>query len=164
MSAVGYREAIGELEAFLEDYDWRYSGEAFVVQTHVARWLLADDGSAALSYLEKPENTKSLGLVAAALADLHHQAALPVLRTKHGALGNPIAKEAFHEAIHRLETQLGAPDIAHRMIWMFGVTSSTEQALGADSDNVFVQRAMAATGQGELGRVTEVDDSAAEDY
>ncbi len=150
-------------EEFLKDYEWRYPGDAFIVQVHYALWLQRKDGAGALAYLTDPKNTKSLGLVAAALADLHHVPALPALEAHRGRLKNPVALEVFDEALSRLRTQTRAPEPRDRMVWLFGRSTSTEEALGGDTDNVFLLRARARTRDAELGQVTETDDSAPED-
>lgn len=149
--------------AFLEDFEWRYPGDTFIVQVRYAQWLSRRDGAGALAYLTDPKNTKSLGLVAAALADLHHVAAVPALEALRARLENPVAREAVDEALWRLRTQAAAPAPRDRMIWLFGRSTSTEEALGGDSDNVFLLRARARTRDDELGRVTETDDSAPDD-
>lgn len=163
LAAVEHREALPELERFLGEFADTYAGAPFVLQVQYARWLLADDAAGALAYASDPEHKKSLSLAAAALADLHHVAAYEPLETRAASLEHPVAKEAFAEALARLHRQTAPPPVAGRMIWMFGRRSPTEQALGEDSDNVFVQRAIERTRNAELGVVTEADDSAPDD-
>jgi len=145
LAAVEYREALPDLERFLGEFGDTYSGAPFVLQVQYARWLLADDPAGALAYANDPEHTKSLSLAAAALADLHHVAAYEPLASRAASLEHPVAKEAFAEALARLHRQTAPPPVAGRMIWMFGRRSPTEQALGEDSDNIFVQRAIERT-------------------
>ena len=67
------------------------------------------------------------------------------------------------KAISRLENQKGIPVAKDRMIWMFGKKSDTELALGDETDNEFIIRAIKKAGDKELGMVYEVDDSSKED-
>jgi len=159
LANVGYAEAMPDIQAFLDNFEWRYQGAAFVLQARYALWLLGNDGAGALDYLRDPTHDKSLGLVAAALADLDHKPGRDALAERARTLTNPVAQEAFTEAIARLDSQRGPPFRDGRMIWMFGRRSPTEQALGEESDNVFVKRAMARTQNPELGVVYEADDS-----
>ncbi len=152
LASVGHAEALPDIDKFLEDFD-QYEGDAFIVQARYARWLLANDGAAAVAYLRDPEHGKSLGLVAAAIADLDYKPGRDALEERAFTLSNPVAQEAFAEALARLDKQFAPPFRDGRMIWMFGRRSPTEQALGEESDNVFVQRAMARTGDEELGMV-----------
>jgi hypothetical protein len=133
------------------------------MQCRYAQWMLAKDDAGALAYLRDPANTKNLGLAAAALADLDEKHARDALGARIETLEHPVAKEIFAEALTRLDAQLGPPAVAARMIWMFGRKSSTEQALGSESDSVFVERAIARTKNAELGVVYEADNSAPED-
>ncbi|MBA3501633.1 MAG: hypothetical protein M4D80_26785 [Myxococcota bacterium] len=110
-----------------------------------------------------PASTKNLGLAAAALADLDAKHARNAIGARAETLDNPVAKEVFAEALTRLDAQHGPPAAAARMIWLFGRKSSTEQALGNETDNVFVERAIARTKNTELGVVYEADDSAPKD-
>jgi hypothetical protein len=125
--------------------------------------VLDGDAAAARAFLADTSNTKGLALAAAAVADLDDKAAIEVLGVRASTLTNPVTREAFDEALHRLRTQTSAPEQQARMVHLFGVLSNTEQALGADTDDVFVQRARVRAANRELGQVTETDDSAQED-
>ncbi len=103
--------------------------------------------------------TRGLALVAAALADLDLKAALPVLKARQRELESPVTKEVFKEAIDRLQTQTAAPEIKNRMIWLFGMRTASEIARGSETDNAFIQRAIARTQDAALGEVYETDAS-----
>ncbi|HTR54979.1 MAG TPA: hypothetical protein VMJ10_30045 [Kofleriaceae bacterium] len=163
LSAVGFERALPELDAFLAEYGDNYGGDGFVMQVLYARWLLVGDAAAALAYVTDPAHKKGLAYAAAALADLHHVAAYEALAARAKTLDHPVAQEAFAEALARLARQTAPPRVDDRMIWLFGRKSPTEQALGEDSDNIFVQRAIARTNDSELGVVTEADESAPDD-
>lgn len=163
-SASASAEAGGEaMRAFLHRWQNIYRGERFVMEVQYALWMLDDDAAAARAFLADSSNTKGLALVAATLADLDDKAAIEVLHARALTLKNPVTREAFDEALHRLRTQTSRPQQQARMVHLFGVLSSTEQALGEDSDDVFVQRARARTANRELGQVIETDNSADED-
>jgi hypothetical protein len=84
-----------------------------------------------------------LGLAAAVIADLDYKAARDTLAGRATTTESSVAAETMSEALQRLDKQQGPPPPAGRMIWMFGRKSQTEQALGSESDNVFVHRARA---------------------
>jgi hypothetical protein len=160
LAAVDHVEALPALDTFLARYADDYAGDGFVMQVLYSKWLLSRDGAAPLAYVTSPANKKGLAYAAAALADLHHVVAYELLAARAKSLEHPVAQEAFAEAKARLSHQATPPPVTRRMIWMFGRKSPTEQALGEDSDNVFVQRAIARTKDEQLGVVTEADDSA----
>ena len=163
MSAVDHTAAIADIDAFATEKNELYPGDDFVMQCRYAQWLLAKDDAGAVAYVRDLANTKNLGLAAAALADLDAKHTRDALGARIETIEHPVAKEVFAEALTRLDAQLGPPAVTGRMIWMFGRKSSTEQALGSESDNVFVQRAVARTKNAELGVVYEADNSAPED-
>ena len=163
LAAVDHGDALPELDLFLAELGDTYRGEPFVMQVLYGKWLLERDPAAALAYVVDPAHTKGLGYAAAALADLHHVDAYEPLAARAGTLEHPVAQEAFAEALVRLSRQSAPPPPDGRMIWLFGRRSPTEQALGEDSDNVFVLRAIERTRHADLGVVTEADDSAPED-
>lgn len=144
LAAVDHVAALPALDAFLAQFEARHRGETFVMEVLYGKWLLARDGAAALAYLATPHADKGLAFAAAALADLHHVGAYEALAARAATLRNPVATEAFAEAMARLARQTAPPPVRGRMIWMFGRRSPTEQALGEDSDNIFAQRAATA--------------------
>jgi hypothetical protein len=133
------------------------------MQLRYALWMLSKDTASARAYIEDQEKTKNLGYAVAALADLDDKASRDAIATRAPWLRNAVAREVFAEGLQRLDTQTWPPPAPSRMIWMFGRKSSTERALGEDSDNVFVQRAMARKADPELGIVYEADNSAEDD-
>jgi hypothetical protein len=170
MSAVEYTGATAEIEAFANEKAEDYQGADFVMQCRYALWMLRKDSAAAAAYVADVGNVKGMGWAVAALADLDARDARGVVEARAATLEHPVAKEVFAEALQRMDAQAsrqaqvyGAPPVSGRMVWMFGRQSSTENALGKESDNVFVQRAIARTRNAELGVVYEADDSAPDD-
>lgn len=154
LSMLSYEGDIKEIQNILDDavsnqYD--INEREHILKMFYAFCILKNDKTRALDYLSNYKRTQNLSLVAAALADLDVKDALPFLTDRLHQLDCPITKEAFLEAIYRLETQTELPDTLNRMIWMFGKRSDTELALGEDSDNIFVLRAIEKTGDSELG-------------
>lgn len=148
------------LSAFLARWAETYDGHRFVMQTRYARWLLAGHGAEARAYLADPGRVRGLAFVAAAVADLDDKQAIPVLEARRPHLHNPVADEAFAEALARLGRQAGPPPASERMMWLFGVRSPMELALGDDSDDQLLARARARLGRPDLGYRTETDDTA----
>ncbi len=163
LSALGYDGETAFMEPFLESYEWRYEGEDFVMQTRYGKWMIEGDPGAPLSWLSDEARAKGASWVVCALADLGVSEAVPLLRARLESLKNPVTVEVFKEAITRLEAGTGTPPWSGRMVRLFGMMTPTERALGADGDNVFLSRAVAASGRPDLGVVIETDDSAAED-
>lgn len=166
MAAIDYADARDEMRVVLAEAERIYPGDDHVMQMRYALWMLDQDPRGALAYVTNTANKKNLGLAAAAIADLDYKAARDSLARRAKTLENPVAQETFAEVLQRLDKQQGPPPPTGRMIWMFGRKSSTEQALGSESDNVFVKRAIARPGartDPELGIVFEADDSAPDD-
>ena len=142
LAAIDYTKAQGDIEAFIGDD--RESDEEHVAQCRYAIAILARDATSALAHLRTADDShKNLGFDAAACADLDHKAARGKLTARVGRRGHAVAKAAFAEALQRLDKQKKPPAVGARMIWMFGRRSPAERALGAESDNVFRQRAAA---------------------
>ena len=145
LAALEHVEARGDVEAFIADD--RESDEEHVAQCRYASAMLARDAADVLAHLRTADDShKNLGFDAAACADLDCKEARAKLQARVGRRGHAVAKAAFREALERLEKQKKPPALAARMIWMFGRVSPVERALGAESDNVFRQRAAAARG------------------
>jgi len=151
------------VRVYLARWQSVYPGERFVMEALYALWLLEGDAAAARAFLEDTANPKGHAYAAAALADLHDVGALPVIEARLAQVQNPVTVEAFTEALARLRMQRAAPALPDRMIFLFGSTTRTEQALGADSDDVFLVRARAKLRDPTMGQVTEVDDAAEDD-
>ncbi|MDF2456847.1 MAG: hypothetical protein K0R51_2840 [Cytophagaceae bacterium] len=153
LSILDYAGAIDEILFFLDD---AVSNEHYIIQNEeilemlYAYCLLKKDKVRALEYMANDKRTKNLSLIAAALADLDVKEALPLLYDRLLQLDNPFTKEAFLEAIHRLETQQEVPAAKDRMVWLFGKRCSTARNLGYKSDNEFVLRAIEKTGNPEI--------------
>ncbi|MDR7212078.1 hypothetical protein [Flavobacterium piscis] len=153
LSILGYQGEIKEIQDTLDD---AVSNEHYILEREdilemfYAFCILKNDKTRALDYLSNHKRTKNLSLVAAALADLDAKEGLPVLKERLLQLSSPFTKEAFLEAIHRLETQKEAPAPKDRMIWMFGKRSTTEIELGHEPDNAFVLRAIKKNGSEEF--------------
>lgn len=145
LSILDYDQDIKEIKDTLDD---AVSNEYYILEREdilekfYAFCMLKRDKARALEYLSNEKLTKNLSLVAAALADLNAKEGLPVLKKRLLQLTSPFTKEAFLEAIHRLEIQIAPPAPLDRMIWMFGNRSATEIDLGHETDNLFVLRAI----------------------
>ncbi|MBP9205295.1 MAG: hypothetical protein KBG28_15095 [Kofleriaceae bacterium] len=159
LAATGRADGDAAMQAFLERWADTYAGHRFVMEVRYAAWLRAGDGAGARAFLADPANTRGLAFVAAAVADLDDKASAAVLQARRPTLRNPVAEEAFDEALTRLRDQAGPPPQEARMIWMFGVRSPTEVALGHESDDQLLARARARLGRPGLGRVYETDDT-----
>ncbi len=188
LSFLNYKGETKAFDEFLAYFESSYCGEKFVMEVRYADWTIRKDKLEPVEYLKNPVNAakkylekngikvddayiaqygnqykRNLGLVAAALADLDAKDSLPILKEMLVLIKNSVTKEAFLEAIDRLETQKEAPASKDRMILMFGKINSTELALGEETDNEFVIRAKKKTGDKTLGIVYEVDDSSKDD-
>jgi hypothetical protein len=158
LSILGYEGAVNEILNYLDEAvsnEYSIDQNQEVLEMFYGYCLIKKDKTRALNYLNNPKRTKNLSLVAAALADLDAKEGLPILKDRLTQLDNPFAKEAFLEAIHRLETQKHAPAPSERMIWMFGKRSRTEMDLGEESDNEFVLRVLKQTGTTEIDEYYE---------
>jgi len=143
LSLLDFDGEIDEIEIILDkavSNEYNIDQNRDVLEMLYAYCILKKDKTRALDYLANNNRTRNLALVAAALADLDAKEALPILNLRLSNL-NPVTKEAFLEAIIRLEIQNGAPITADRMIWMFGKKTAVEMSLGTESDNEFVERA-----------------------
>jgi hypothetical protein len=153
LSVLGYDGDIQEMKDILDDAvsnEFSIDENTVKLEMFYAYCILKKDSIRAIDYLSNLKRTKNLALVAATLADLDVKEALPILKDRFKTLTNHVEEEAFLEAIHRLEVQTSIPSPNDRMIWMFGKCSSTEMALGEDSDNVFVLRAIEKYGDPDL--------------
>lgn len=112
--------------------------------------ILKNDKTRAIEYISNYKRTKTYHLLPLLLQILMQK---KQYRLNH--IESPFKKEAFLEAIHRLETQKEDPAPANRMIWMFGKRCSTEMALGHESDNEFVLRVIKKTGNLEIESLYE---------
>ncbi len=90
------------------------------------------------------DDSSRKGLIPCVAADLGLADALARLRGLREGLDDPASKEAVKEAICRLETSIEPAEPQDWMIWMLGVRHPTEISLGAESDNIYTQRAQAA--------------------
>jgi hypothetical protein len=162
LTALNYNGSLESIKKYIDSFNDSYGDEEFVVRARYAYWWLKKDSTEGLAFLSNAEKKKSLGLVAALLADLDEKRAIPILESRLKSLTNPVTKEIFKEAIYRLTSQKGIPLKMDRMIWMFGFVTETERALGNETDNIFIQRANAATHE-DHGRVQEVDESTKDD-
>lgn len=118
-----------------------YQDNKFVFQTRYAKWYLEKNSSAAIDFFKESKCYDQIGYIAALFADLDCKNGLPFLEEKIKEIADPVVTEIFLEAISRLKTQQHPPYSEERMIWMFESVSATQRALGADSDNIFLQRA-----------------------
>lgn len=162
LTALDYGGSVKDIKHYIDYFMDSYEDEEFVVRACYAHWWFKKETNEALAFLNNPDKKKSLGLVAALLADLDEKRAITILESRLNDLANPVTKEVFKEAISRLKSQKEIPTNQERMIWMFGFISETQIALGDETDNIFIQRANAATLQ-DHGRVYEVDDATKSD-
>ncbi len=162
LTALDYNGPIDTIKSYIDYYSDSYDDDEFVVRARYAYWWFKNDTNEALDFINNTEKKKSLGLVAALLADLNEKKALPILQKRIKELTNKVTIEIFKEAISRLKLQQNIPENKNRMIWMFGFITPTEIALGDETDNVFIKRAN-ETSEIDLGIVYEVDDSTPED-
>lgn len=163
LAAAEAKDSIPAMNEFLERWESVYPGERFVMEVLYARWLLEGNIASAIAFLNDSGNTKGQAFAVAALADLNAKGGLSVIEAKFADIRNPVTREVFAEGLARLREQNEPPNLIDRMVFLFGAISPTEQALGMYSDNVFLQRARLKANDSELGRVIEVDDSAADD-
>lgn len=131
------------LDRFVEVTGRHHKRTAWMGQARYVRDLVAGDPAPAMALLLDADAEGRRDYASATLADLHHPQALPALRELAERTDDPEEREALREAVTRLESQSAPPAIESRMIWMFGVASPTQQALGAASGNVFAERAWA---------------------
>lgn len=153
LSMLEYEGEIREIQQLLDSAvanEYNIIESQDILEMFYAFCILKKDKAKALNYLSNYKRLKNLSFVAAALADLDVKEAIPTLKDRFVQLDNPFAKEAFLEAIHRLESQKEVPASKDRMIWMFGKRTSSELALGNNTDNEFVLRAIKKSGDLEL--------------
>ncbi|MDR7212090.1 hypothetical protein [Flavobacterium piscis] len=117
-----------------------YEDSVFVHQTLYTKWFLEKNTKEPLLYLQNNEN-ENLIFAVFALTDLGCKEALPLLVEKQKEEKDPVIWEIYNEAIQRLESDFIPVDQTERMIWLNGNLTPTQRALGAENDNVFVQRA-----------------------
>lgn len=162
LTALDYSGSVKDIKDYIDYFMHSYEDEEFVIRACYAYWWFKKETNEALTFLNNPEKKKSLGLVAALLADLDEKRAIPILESRLKDLSNPVTKEVFKEAITRLKSQNQIPTNQERMIWLFGFISQTQIALGDETDNIFIQRANFVTQQNH-GMVYEVDDATKSD-
>ncbi len=161
--ALGYKGDLSFFDKFLESYELHYKGDDFVMKVKYAKWMITGDAGNALSYLTNKENTKGLSYVICALTDLNSKESLSVIKELATSFTNPVTREVIKESLSRLSKQAQPPEWKDRMIHLFGVVSPGEQAIGYESDNVFVIRAQETENNPEIGTRFEADDSAPDD-
>lgn len=135
----------GILDKCLSTTGKNYQENKFVFQTRYAKWYLEKNSSAAVDFLKENKCYDQLGYIAALISDLNYKIGLPILEEKLKEITVPVTVEIFLEAIDRLKSQQNAPDPEKRMIWLFGTVSATQRALGAGSDDIFLERAKKKT-------------------
>jgi hypothetical protein len=142
------------LQNFLNDYEWYYPGETWIMEVHYALWYLTEDSDGAQAYITNSDNKFGKSYAAAAIADLNITDAAPILADRLGMIANPVTEEAFIEAINRLEVQT-SKRIQQKMIWMFyEMTDRWGNVYG----NQFVQRACCTRGERGLEMVSLADE------
>lgn len=117
-----------------------YEDNIFVHQTLYAKWFLEKNTNEPLLYLQNIENKNPIFAVFA-LTDLGFKDTLPLFIEKQKEEKDPVIREIYNEAIQRLESGYIPKNQTERMIWLNGNLTPTQRALGAENDNVFVQRA-----------------------
>jgi hypothetical protein len=142
LATLEHRDALDDFAKF-HDKLGHYGSEPFHAQVLYAQWMLEEDAEGAKAYVAGSENLKVLGYAAAALADMDDKPGRGTLMARMGGKLHAESREAMMEASMRLRTQSGPPEVADRMIWMFGRVSPVEIALGHESTSVFRQRAAA---------------------
>jgi hypothetical protein len=142
LATLEHRDALDDFAKF-HDKLGHYGSEPFHAQVLYAQWMLDEDVEGAKQYVAESEHLKVLGYAAAALADLDHKPGRGTLMARMSGRLHAESREAMMEASARLRMQSGPPEVADRMIWMFGRVSPVEIALGNESENVFRQRAEA---------------------
>lgn len=157
LAKLGYKGDISFMNSFMSWCEGRYDNSDFFLKMKYLEWIKNGDSAAAMEYLEKQE--KGIAFAVAALADMHAAQSISVIQSKLESHENPIFHEICREAINRLKTQTVRPEPQNLMIHLFGLVTPTELALGANTDNVFVQRARKRAMNSEVGQVTESDDS-----
>jgi hypothetical protein len=162
LTALDYKGPVEDIKNYIDYFTESYDDDEFVVRARYAYWWFEKKSDEALDFLNDPEKKKSLGIVAALLADLNDKRALPILQKRIKELTNKVTIEIFQEAISRLERQKSIPENKDRIIWMFGFITESEIALGDETDNIFIKRANQSS-EVDLGIVHEVDDSTKED-
>jgi hypothetical protein len=118
-----------------------YQENVFVKQTLYAKWFLEKNTEEPLRYLQNIENNDNPSFAIFALTDLGCKEALPLLTEKQKEEKDPILREIYTEAIHRLESDYVPKDQKERMVYLNGNLTPNQRALGAENDNVFVKRA-----------------------
>jgi hypothetical protein len=142
LATLDHRDALDDFAKF-HDKLGHYGSEPFHAQVLYAQWMLDEDVEGAKQYVAESEHLEVLGYGAAALADLDHKPGRGTRMARMGGRLHAESREAMMEASARLRMQSGPPEVAERMIWMFGRVSPVEIALGNESENVFRQRAEA---------------------
>ncbi|PXY41330.1 hypothetical protein DMB65_07970 [Flavobacterium cheongpyeongense] len=119
-----------------------YADNIFVKQTLYAKWFLEKNTKEAFLYFQSNTNPMFAVFV---LTDLGFKDALPLFIEKQKEEENPVMWEIYEEAIQRLKNDFLPKNQTERMSWLNGNLTPTQRALGAENDNVFVQRAQQKT-------------------
>jgi hypothetical protein len=119
-----------------------YADNIFVKQTLYAKWFLEKNTKEAFLYFQSSTNPMFAVFV---LTDLGFKDALPLFIEKQKEEENPVMWEIYEEAIQRLKNDFLPKNQTERMSWLNGNLTPTQRALGAENDNVFVQRAQQKT-------------------
>ncbi|VXB20287.1 conserved hypothetical protein [Flavobacterium sp. 9AF] len=117
-----------------------YKENTFVHQTLYTKWILEKNAAEALDYYLNKENEKWPNFAIMALTDLSCKEALPYFIEKQKETKDPLLWEIYEEAIQRLKNNYKPLQVEDRMILLNGNVTPTQRALGAESNNVFVQR------------------------
>lgn len=157
LAQLDYSGPLDFMQDFLQWCKGRYDSNDFLLKIKYLEWVKTRNSKEASEYLEKQEN--GISFAVAALADMDAKEGLKAIRKKMMQNKNPIFQEVCKEAVDRLESRERKPKSNEQMINLFGTKTSTEQALGSETDNVFVMRARKRTLSDEIGQVTETDDS-----
>lgn len=118
-----------------------YEDNIFVHQTLYAKWFLEKNEQEAFLYFQNNETKSNPIFAVFALTDLGFKDALPLVIEKQKEEKDPVIREIYNEAIQRLESGYIPKNQTERMVWLNGNLTPTQRALGAENDNVFVQRA-----------------------
>ncbi|CAD0008855.1 hypothetical protein [Flavobacterium salmonis] len=112
--------------------------DTFVKQTWYAKWFFEENTKEAFLYFQKNSNPI---FAVFALTDLGFKEALPLFIEKKKEEENPVMWEIYNEAIQRLQSGYIPKKKEDRMIWLNGNLTPAQRVLGAENDNVFVERA-----------------------
>lgn len=157
LARLGYSGSFDFMKSFLEWCERRYTTSDFLLKIFYLKWVKTNDANAAIAYLEKESSGASFAI--AALSDMNHKNGAVLIEEKMNSSDNLIFKEICQEALDRLGYQNSSPGPEALFVNLFGDKTSTELALGAETDNEFIVRAKRKSLDSEIGIVTETDDS-----